>query len=119
MCLKTDECWINFRLNILGLFVHNVRDGVSEVCVKNKNKLHAYSLLQTVDTNSTKDTKEKTRMTNEAKYLAKRMVGTPLHHFSRHLNDKLIRNTTVKSIDTRRGELTSCKEAIKYVAHKR
>ena len=82
--------------------MHYVRYGVSEVCVKNKNKLHAYSLLQTIDANSSKYTIDQTRMANKEKYLSKRMVDMPLRRFSSYLNDSLRRNTSVISIDARR-----------------
>ena len=41
--VKTDEGWINFRLNSLGLIVCDARDRVNEVRIKYKNKSHAYS----------------------------------------------------------------------------
>ena len=93
--------------------MHDVRDGVSEVCVKNKNKLCAYSLLQPVDGNSSNDTIEQTRMANEAKFLVKRMSDIPPRRFSRHLNDDLMRKNSVSSIDTRRGEFMHGKEVMK------
>ena len=87
MYINIDEGWINFRLNSLGLIAHDTRDRVSEACIKNKNKLYACFLFQMVDANSSKNTKEQTRMTNEEKYLSKRMGGVPLRRFSRYLND--------------------------------
>ena len=64
-CTNTDEGYVNFRLNSLGLLAHNARDRISEVRVKNKNKSHASSSLQVVDANSTKRAKEQTRMSNK------------------------------------------------------